>query len=246
MHPKTYVLLILLLVSTLACTLAPPTQFSGEPTATISRTEAEIVPTATTSTPPTQSPPTPTISPTSIPTMVSKEPITLTISIYILDDTSGQLSSNRSGEQLEGIYERVNEIWEQADIVLEVQHVERVSVPPIYLQAIALRDFQRFFDGVGTDIQLTEPGLINAFYARDIGGPNGINPFGSRVFFVTDEPSVHHERVTSHEIGHILGLHHVLDDPNRLMFSGTNGMMLSEEEVTVTRYTAQGLLDGVR
>ena len=61
-----------------------------------------------------------------------------------------------------------------------------------------------------------------------------------------DAPSVHDERVTSHEIGHILALHHVLDDPGRLMFSGTNGTALSEEEVIVARYAADGLLKRVR
>jgi predicted Zn-dependent protease len=61
-----------------------------------------------------------------------------------------------------------------------------------------------------------------------------------------DLTGVHHERVTSHEIGHILGLHHVLDNSDRLMYSGTNGMALSEEEITVARYAAQGLLDGLR
>ena len=96
------------------------------------------------------------------------------------------------------------------------------------------------------DIYDPEPSLINAFYASDIGGANGITPFRSRTFFVTDFPSVHHERVTSHEIGHILGLHHVPDDPDQLMYSGTNGMGLSEEEIGAARYAAKGLLAGVR
>ncbi|MCP5100416.1 MAG: hypothetical protein GY943_33115 [Chloroflexi bacterium] len=75
---------------------------------------------------------------------------------------------------------------------------------------------------------------------------NGTVPFSGRAFSVMDNPSVHHERVSSHEIGHILGLHHVLDDAGRLMFSGTNGMALSAEEVTVARYAAQGMLERVR
>ena len=61
-----------------------------------------------------------------------------------------------------------------------------------------------------------------------------------------DTPSVYDERVTSHEIGHILGLHHVLDDAGRLLYSGTNGMSLTEEEQAVARYAAEGLLAGVR
>ena len=78
------------------------------------------------------------------------------------------------------------------------------------------------------------------------GGTNGIAPFGARAFFVTDQPSVHSDRVSSHEIGHILGLYHTLADENRLMFPGTNGMLLTEEEIIVARYAAKGLLAGLR
>ena len=36
------------------------------------------------------------------------------------------------------------------------------------------------------------------------------------------------------------------EDQDRLMFSGTNGMTLTADEIAVARYVAQGLLDGVR
>lgn len=91
-----------------------------------------------------------------------------------------------------------------------------------------------------------DPGVIAGFYVPSLGGVSGFAPSLSRVFFVTDEPTVHDERVSSHEIGHLLGLHHNLDDSERLMFSGTNGMALSEGEVATARYVAQGMLDGVR
>ena len=180
------------------------------------------------------------------PTAPPLTPIVLPISVYILDDTGDQFSSERTAAQLEAVYVKVNEIWAQAGIIIEVQTISRVAVQADRLQAIAAGDFRGFFQGAGTAFDLPEPSLLNGFYARQIGGPNGINPFGSRVFFVMDKPSVYSERVTSHEIGHILGLHHNLDDQNRLMFSGTNGMTLSAEEITVARYAAQGLLDGVR
>ena len=176
----------------------------------------------------------------------SYETITLPISVYILDDEEGTLSSQRTIEELEPIYEKANEIWGQAGIAIDVQNIQRLTLPSEVIQAIALGEFSSFFNTVGRDFPLPSPSLLNGFCAREIGGPNGINPAFTRIFFVTDTPSVHDERVTSHEIGHILGLHHTLNDPERLLYPGTNGMNLTEEEITAARYAAQGLLDGVR
>ncbi len=121
-----------------------------------------------------------------------------------------------------------------------------MSVSPVYLHAIASRDFSLFFSAVrGGDMDIPNPSLLNGFYVQDVGGPNGVTPLGSRAFFVTDFPSGHSERVTSHEVGHILGLHHTLNDVNRLMYPGTNGMTLTDEEITVARYATKGLLAGL-
>jgi hypothetical protein len=194
------------------------------------------------------SPPAPTLPADTIQTslLVSHDLITLPISIYILDDESDALSSQRRVEELEPIFEKVNEIWGQAGIEIDVQIIQRITLPREMIQAIAKGEFGPFFNAAGREIPLPSPSLLNGFYARDIGGPNGITPSFTRVFFVTDTPSVHHERVTSHEIGHILGLHHTLDDPDRLIYPGTNGMKLTDEEIFVARYAAQGLLDGLR
>ena len=181
-----------------------------------------------------------------ISTPTQPAPIILPLTAYILDDSAGEHSSQRTAEQLQEVYEKVNAIWAPSGIIIDLQAIHRVPVPPTYLTAVADSDFERFFSGINRDFTLPEPSLLNAFYAGDIGGPNGITPFGTRTFFVTDFPTVHHERVTSHEIGHILGLHHVLDNSGRLMFSGTNGMALNEEEIAVARYAAKGLLEGVR
>ena len=140
----------------------------------------------------------------------------------------------------------MNDIWSQADIRLELQNIESVEVPEAILQGMLSRNLAPFFREIGDGIALPQTSAINGFYIRSIGGSNGINPFRSRTFFVIDEPTVFDRRVSSHELGHILGLHHVLDDPGRLLFSGTNGMDLTEDEATVARYFAQGIIQGVR
>ena len=54
-----------------------------------------------------------------------------------------------------------------------------------------------------------------------------------------DEPL---PRVTSHEIGHALGLKHRQDTTN-LMQSGTTGFTLNEAEIAIARKKAQDFMD---
>ena len=190
----------------------------------------------------------PTIAPAA--TDVPREVIRLSISLYLLVDDrrepDPEISTGRTEEELREILAGMNDIWSQADIRLELQTIESVEVPVDILQGMLLGSIELFFREIGDGIALPQAATINGFYIRSVGGPNGINPFRSRAFFVIDDPSVLDRRVSSHEVGHILGLLHVLDDPGRLLFSGTNGMTLTEDEATVARYFAKGIIDGVR
>ena len=178
------------------------------------------------------------------------ETLVIPISLYVVvveGDVESEYSSQRTPEELIEILDNANEIWAQANIQLELVNAETIEVPLAVILGLSLyRDLDPFLEQVGTEFRVPQPGLINGFYMRDIGGANGLTPFNSRLFFVMDEPSVFDERVTSHEVGHILGLHHTLSDQNRLIYPGTNGLILSEEEITVARYVAKGVLAGLR
>jgi hypothetical protein len=174
----------------------------------------------------------------------------LTVSLYrlVTADTASvssgaALSSARTDEELHQILAGMNDIWSQANIQFEARYVGPLIVPDDVLISIAHQDFDPFFEQVGETFEVPEPALINGFYANNIGGPNGINPYGSRVYFVTDQPSVFDHRVSSHEVGHILGLPHVVTDRDHLLSPGTNGMLLEVQEIETARQFALRLAE---
>jgi len=176
------------------------------------------------------------------------DPIRLPVSLYVVTSQSdGGVSSIRTVGEVVEIGDRMAEIWLQAGIVLEIDVVGEIIVPDDLIGAVEERDGRAFLLGADRGLfEVPDPGALVGFYVASAGGVNGFTPLLSRAFFVTDRPTVHDERVSSHEIGHILGLHHALGDAGRLMFSGTNGMTLTADEIVVARYTAEGLLDGTR
>jgi hypothetical protein len=180
----------------------------------------------------------------------SDSPIALTISLYVVESSDGPgspSSSQRTPAELEGIFSRMETIWDQANVDLELASSATITAPEAVLFDLASGDTNSFFNAASAGvIVIPEPGAILGFYVKQIGSANGLTPLGTRIFFVADDPSVNDERVSSHEVGHILGLNHTRDDASRLMYSGTNGTGLTDEEAVVARYGATAILDGVR
>jgi hypothetical protein len=188
------------------------------------------------------------VEPTSSAVEAGRDAIHVPLSLYVVaDESKSGLGTQRTTADVEAIVGKIAPIWAQADVVFDPVRVVEIEMPEDVLAEIALTGLtDTFFEQAGQTFDIPELGAINGFYVRDAAGVNGFTPIGSRLFFVVDEPSVNDERVSSHEIGHILGLHHQLADPGRLMYSGTNGELLTDDEQFVARYSAQGMVDGTR
>ena len=173
------------------------------------------------------------------------ETIVVGISLYLLvDDAESpdpELSSGRTQEDLVAILDGMNLIWRQADIHLRLKTVSTVEVPKTVLDALLAGNLGPFFNELGRNTNIPGAAAINGYYVRGLGGPNGITVPSARAYFVMDTPSVFDRRVSSHEVGHVLGLEHTLSDRSRLLYPGTNGMILTQDEADRARAKAQRL-----
>ena len=190
---------------------------------------------------------TPTIEPLATaprPATEAREAIVVPLSLHVVVEagvSESERSTNRTVEGLAKIADDMAEIWSQADVTFDPLNITTVEMPTDVLNGILLGNTEQFFAQVNTTFFVEHGQAINGFYVQSAFGLNGFTPQGSNLFFVVDEPSVPDARVSSHEVGHIFGLRHDLDDANQLMFSGTDGTGLSELEQTVARYSVQGL-----
>ncbi len=176
--------------------------------------------------------------------VAERQTLTVSLTLYrLVDSDGGNLGSVRSEAEIAAIGENVQTIWAQAGITFDPLIVRTLDVPTETLEPIVVSGA---FDALFSELSQSgapDLGQINGFFLSEAFGVNGFAPNNTRVFFVVDEPTVPDERVTSHEIGHIFGLRHATDDPGRLMFSGTNGTVLIQEEQDVARYFATGIID---
>jgi hypothetical protein len=176
----------------------------------------------------------PDIRQESVQSAVNAERITISITVYIVRN-SGVYGSERTAEDVSRLVAEASRVWEQASISLMVRGVYEVEKTD--------EEIGMLFQNAGVFARgLPHPHMedksIHAVLVRNLQGLNGV-AFGSvPLVAVADYTSVYDFRVLAHEIGHKLGLQHVVNE-KRLMHQGANGFELSLREITAARNIAR-------
>ena len=162
--------------------------------------------------------------------------LSIPVDVYIIKYENENLSSSRNEENINEVFDKVNDLWSQANIKVEVNKIE----------VITIKDSNYYYDlnlflSYMSETENYDPKKINAYFAKTLHGSNGIAFPGNRIM-VADETTVYDFRATSHEIGHVLGLSHV-GPVSRLMARGVNGFNLIEFEIEVARNKALELIN---
>lgn len=179
--------------------------------------------------------------------VIAREPVSarsviaISVRVHLVrSSTDDSMQTTLTVADIRRIFDKVNRVWSQAGIRLEIESV-------VETQAAALLPIDDVPEQVRIKTAIPQAALsrtaVDVCYVKSIR-PNGFY-YGEPIVVKDtaelrevpgglDEPL---PRVTSHEIGHALGLNHRQDVVN-LMASGTTGFELNEAEIQIARDAA--------
>ncbi len=174
------------------------------------------------------------------PTTIKQQPITsilnqatirLPLNIYILQgDGAG---SERESNDIQGLVVNASNIWQQADIELNINNIETLEVDEAGFDLFAREPYSFI-----TNLDNLDEQVINIFLVDTLGGYNGVAYTGIESIALADYTAGFDFRTLAHEIGHVLGLDHIKADKGQLMYQGASGIELTDEEIVKARATA--------
>lgn len=165
--------------------------------------------------------------------VLQEEEMELPLSAKIIKAEESTKGSERTVEGILDLTKKANKIWAQADVVLKVGEVEKVSMSE--------QELEKFSDSPSGFVRESEDfdsSRINVFFIGNLEGPSGIAYTGSDNILIADYTTAHDYLVFAHEVGHVLGLDHV-NASNRLMSTDANGPKLTKKEIKKARNTAE-------
>lgn len=163
-----------------------------------------------------------------LPARVDENVLVLPLRLIVFT-SDGDLSSERTRENVEQLVENASALWQQASLTLSVDVITFTEVGSDTVASF-LEYPPELLDTYGDSTY----GGVTVFLVEELSGLNGIAFTGSRTVAVADFTTELDYRVLAHEIGHILGLRHTRDSSD-LMYSGSNGFNLSLEEIARAR-----------
>lgn len=169
--------------------------------------------------------------------------LTLPVRVHLVQsDTMPAMHTTLVESDIRRIFGKVNMVWAQAGIQFEIESIVPTKAIPPKPEMQTKPEFDRVHAMIPKE--RLSPTALNVCYVKEVK-PNGFY-YGEPVV-VKDTASLREvqggldeplPRVTSHEIGHALGLKHRQDTTN-LMASGTTGFSLNDAEIAIAREKAQ-------
>lgn len=151
------------------------------------------------------------------------------------------MNTTLTDTDVQRIFGKVNKVWSQAGIRFDPEPLRKTEALELSPDDKLKNEFQRLEASIPPASHSSK--AINVCYVKMLD-PNGF--YFSGDVFVKDTASLKKvvggldepiPRVTSHELGHALGLRHRQNITN-LMASGTTGFSLNEEEIKTARSRA--------
>ena len=173
--------------------------------------------------------------------------ITLPVRIHLVQsDTMPAMHTTLVESDIRRIFGKVNMVWSQAGIQFEIESIGPTKAIALKPEMETKPEFDRVHAMIPKD-RLSSTAL-DVCYVKQVQ-PNGF--YYGEPIVVKDTASLKEvpggldeplPRVTSHEIGHALGLKH-REETTNLMASGKTGFLLNEAEIALAREKAQERLN---
>ena len=161
--------------------------------------------------------------------VLEAEIVRVPLTVFIFTGEEG-IGSERDEANAQRTVANAANIWKQANIEL--------VLGDIFFQEISSDDLEtlHYKPGVFAEsVERLSDDSINVFFVNRLQGINGISYGGLQSVAVADYTTVYDFRALAHEIGHQLGLPHILEDDIHLMSQGVNGFDLEDDEIMTAR-----------